>query len=86
MLSYFKSHDKYAVNSCVYDLKYHLNLTKWAHYIVITTFFVFFFNNACILQYYLSKPLTSLSCSLNAVFPMPQDAGAPLLLLQKFLT
>jgi hypothetical protein len=28
-----------------------------------------FFLNACILQYYLSKPLTSLSCSLNAVFP-----------------
>jgi hypothetical protein len=28
-----------------------------------------FFFNAYILQYYLSKPLTSLSCSLNAVFP-----------------
>jgi hypothetical protein len=28
-----------------------------------------FFFNACILRYYLSKPLTSLSCSLNAVFP-----------------
>jgi hypothetical protein len=24
---------------------------------------------ACILRYYLSKPLTSLSCPLNAVFP-----------------
>jgi hypothetical protein len=29
---------------------------------------VFFFN-ACILRYYFSQPLTSLSCSLNAVFP-----------------
>jgi hypothetical protein len=29
----------------------------------------FFFFNACILRYYLSKPLTSLSCPLNAVFP-----------------
>jgi hypothetical protein len=29
----------------------------------------FFFFNACILWYYLSEPLTSLSCSLNAVFP-----------------
>jgi hypothetical protein len=28
-----------------------------------------FFFNACILRYYLSKPLTSLSCFLNAVFP-----------------
>jgi hypothetical protein len=28
-----------------------------------------FFFNACILRYYLSKPLTILSCSLNAVFP-----------------
>jgi hypothetical protein len=27
------------------------------------------FFNACILRYYLSKPLTSLSCPLNAVFP-----------------
>jgi hypothetical protein len=27
------------------------------------------FFNACILRCYLSKPLTSLSCSLNAVFP-----------------
>jgi hypothetical protein len=32
-------------------------------------FFLFFFFNACILRYYLSKPLTSLSCSLNTVFP-----------------
>jgi hypothetical protein len=31
--------------------------------------FFFSFFNACILQTYLSKPLTSLSCSLNAVFP-----------------
>jgi hypothetical protein len=31
--------------------------------------FLFLFSNACILRYYLSKPLTSLSCSLNAVFP-----------------
>jgi hypothetical protein len=30
---------------------------------------LFFFFNACILRYYLSRPLTSLSCSLNAVFP-----------------
>jgi hypothetical protein len=30
---------------------------------------LFFFFNACIFRYYLSKPLTSLSCSLNAVFP-----------------
>jgi hypothetical protein len=29
----------------------------------------FGFFNACIHQYYLSKPLTSLSCPLNAVFP-----------------
>jgi hypothetical protein len=29
----------------------------------------FFFFYACSLQYYLSKPLTSLSCSLNEVFP-----------------
>jgi hypothetical protein len=28
-----------------------------------------FFFNAYTLRYYLSKPLTSLSCSLNAVFP-----------------
>jgi hypothetical protein len=31
-------------------------------------FFLGFFN-ACILRYYLSKPLTTLSCPLNAVFP-----------------
>jgi hypothetical protein len=30
---------------------------------------ILFFFNACILRYYLSKLLTSLSCSLNAVFP-----------------
>jgi hypothetical protein len=30
---------------------------------------LFLLFNACILRYYLSKPLTSLSCSLNAVFP-----------------
>jgi hypothetical protein len=29
----------------------------------------FFFFNGCILWYYLSKPLTSLSCSLNGVIP-----------------
>jgi hypothetical protein len=29
----------------------------------------FFFFSACILRYYLSKPLTSLSCPWNAVFP-----------------
>jgi hypothetical protein len=29
----------------------------------------FFSFHACILRYYLPKPLTSLSCSLNAVFP-----------------
>jgi hypothetical protein len=28
-----------------------------------------FFLNACIFRYYLSKPLTSLSCPLNAVYP-----------------
>jgi hypothetical protein len=32
-------------------------------------FFFFLFFNACIICYYLSKPLTSLSCPLNAVFP-----------------
>jgi hypothetical protein len=32
-------------------------------------YFVLFFFNVCILRYHLSKPLTSLSCSLNAVFP-----------------
>jgi hypothetical protein len=31
--------------------------------------FFWFFLNACIFWYYLSKPLTSLSCPLNAVFP-----------------
>jgi hypothetical protein len=31
-----------------------------------------FFFYACILRYYLSKPLSSLSCSLNAVFPGPK--------------
>jgi hypothetical protein len=30
---------------------------------------IFLFFNACILRFYLSKPLTSLRCSLNAVFP-----------------
>jgi hypothetical protein len=30
---------------------------------------VLFFFSPCILRYYLSKPLTSLSCPLNAVFP-----------------
>jgi hypothetical protein len=29
----------------------------------------FSFTHVCILRYYLSKPLTSLSCPLNAVFP-----------------
>jgi hypothetical protein len=32
-------------------------------------YYSFFFFNACILRHYLSKPLTSLSCSLNAVIP-----------------
>jgi hypothetical protein len=36
---------------------------------VYCTFCTTFFFNAFILRYYLSKPLTSLSCSLNAVFP-----------------
>jgi hypothetical protein len=31
--------------------------------------YVLFLFNVCILRYYLSKPLTSLSCSLNTVFP-----------------
>jgi hypothetical protein len=35
---------------------------------ILTKFSLFFFN-ACTLRYYLSKPLTGLSCSLNAVFP-----------------
>jgi hypothetical protein len=35
---------------------------KYFHYLL------FFFFNSCILWCYLSKPLTSLSCSLNALF------------------
>jgi hypothetical protein len=45
-----------------------------------------FFFNACILRNYLSKPLTSLSCSLNVVFPCrPQDEGHLRLRYCKFL-
>jgi hypothetical protein len=37
--------------------------------VFLVSVFVFGFFNACILRYYLSKPLTILSCPLNAVFP-----------------
>jgi hypothetical protein len=43
---------------------YSIRFVSWS---MLHFFFIFF--NACVFRYYLSKPLTSLNCSLNAVFP-----------------